>query len=100
MELSQYSKTGRGRLAALARAIAAPQPNVSDWASGKRPVPIERCLAIERATGGLVTRGELRPHDGHLIWPDVVQGPVPHSEETPTALHPPSGADREESSHG
>jgi len=71
MELSAYLKKERGRLAALARAIGAPIPNMSDWASGKRPVPIERCLAIERATGGLVTRSDLRPHDAHQIWPDL-----------------------------
>jgi len=71
MNLSNYAKQERGRLTSLARAIGAPIPNMSNWASGKRPVPIERCLAIERATGGLVTRGDLRPHDCMNIWPDI-----------------------------
>lgn len=30
------------------------------------------CIAIERATGGLVTRQDLRPVDYHLIWPDLL----------------------------
>lgn len=29
------------------------------------------CLAIERATGGQVTRQDLRPDDYWLIWPDL-----------------------------
>jgi len=37
---------------------------------GLRTVPVASAVAIERATGGLVTRLELRPHDGHLIWPE------------------------------
>jgi DNA-binding transcriptional regulator YdaS (Cro superfamily) len=34
-------------------------------------VPVEHCLAIERATEGAVTRRDLRPDDAHLIWPDI-----------------------------
>ena len=35
-------------------------------------MPIERCAAIERATAGAVTRRDLRPHDWHLIWPELI----------------------------
>jgi DNA-binding transcriptional regulator YdaS (Cro superfamily) len=45
---------------------------VSEWRSGKRPVPIERCVDIERITGGVVTRQHLRPDDWHRIWPELV----------------------------
>ncbi|OZI79888.1 transcriptional regulator [Bordetella genomosp. 2] len=71
MTLSDYLKAERGRLAALARAIGAPISNMSDWASGRRPVPIERCPDIERATAGAVTRRDLRPDDWERIWPEL-----------------------------
>lgn len=45
---------------------------VSQWRTGKRDVPIERCVAIERATGGEVNRWDLRPDDWHLIWPELI----------------------------
>lgn len=32
------------------------------------------CVAIERATAGTVTRRDLRPHDWHLIWPELADG--------------------------
>ena len=37
---------------------------------GRVPSPA-LCLAIERATNGVVTRHELRPDDYWLIWPDL-----------------------------
>jgi DNA-binding transcriptional regulator YdaS (Cro superfamily) len=43
---------------------------VIKWKKNKE-VPIERCLAIERATNGAVTRKELRPNDWRLIWPEL-----------------------------
>jgi DNA-binding transcriptional regulator YdaS (Cro superfamily) len=42
---------------------------VSNWR--KRGVPIERCVAIENATKGKVTRRELRPNDWRDIWPEL-----------------------------
>lgn len=44
---------------------------VAMWRSRKR-VPAERCLAIEAATNGAVTRYDLRPD---------VFGPGPHGEQ-------------------
>ena len=45
-------------------------------------VPIERCPAIEFATGGAVTRRNLRPNDWWLIWPELVteEFPAPHGD--------------------
>ena len=71
MNLSQYLSEQRGRLLALARAVNAPSSSVSQWASGKRPIPAERCPAIERATNGAVTRRDLRPDDWQRIWPEL-----------------------------
>jgi len=50
-----------GGLSALARLLGVAPPTVSQWASGVRPIPAERCPAIEKATGGAVTCEELRP---------------------------------------
>ncbi len=60
-----------GGKAALARQVGVKPPTVQQWASGTRPVAIERCVAIEMATKGAVTRKDLRPNDWHLIWPEL-----------------------------
>jgi DNA-binding transcriptional regulator YdaS (Cro superfamily) len=50
-----------GGTLALATALGVSAPTVSEWVGGKRKVPLERCVAIERLTERQVTRGELRP---------------------------------------
>lgn len=45
----------------LAKAIGVKPQFVTALGSGERPVPPGRCLAIEKATNGRVTRYELRP---------------------------------------
>lgn len=66
----------------LARAIAAVQPpgrtkvkqqHVWHWLNVSRSVPADHVLAIEQATGGHVTRHELRP-DLYPLETDVVAG--------------------------
>jgi DNA-binding transcriptional regulator YdaS (Cro superfamily) len=72
MNLIEYMKSQpRGALSKLSKTIGAHIPDVSRWVSGDRPVPLERCKAIEAATGGKVTCRDLRPYDWHLIWPDL-----------------------------
>lgn len=62
MTLNEYlDSQGRGSAAALAKAIGASKSGVCLWRSGTRQVPIERCLPIERATGGRVRAEDLRP---------------------------------------
>jgi len=74
MRLLDYiHQGGWGALGRLAAAIDAHVPDVHAWARGKRPVPIHRCIAIERATGGQVTRFDLRPGDAHEIWPEATR---------------------------
>lgn len=75
MNLTTYLAADRGRQAALCKQIGAHAPDLSRWASGDRPVPIERCVAIERATGGAVRRWDLRPDDWHRIWPELIGQP-------------------------
>ena len=68
--------------AKLARLIGVSPANVNQWVTGNRPVPIERCVAIERATGGLVTRKDLRPQDWESIWPELADvSPQPVAQE-------------------
>lgn len=61
-----------GSQTALAEAIGVKQPTISEWARGGRPVPIERCVDIERATSREVMRWDLRPADWHRIWPELI----------------------------
>jgi len=61
-----------GSAVALADALGISSPTVSEWRSGRRPVPIERCVEIEQVTGGAVTRQQLRPDDWHRIWPELI----------------------------
>lgn len=59
----------------LARLIGAPPVLVSQWRSGVRAVPIERCTEIEAATDRAVRRWDLRPDDWHRIWPELINSP-------------------------
>ena len=62
MTLNEYlDSQGRGSAAALAKAIGASTSGVCLWRTGVRVVPIERCLAIERATAATVRAEDLRP---------------------------------------
>jgi len=71
MSLSTYLSGSRGRAAALARQLGVHPVVVSCWRTGTKPVPVNRCLAIELATQGAVTRRDLRPNDCEQIWPDL-----------------------------
>ncbi len=70
MTLSDYLKAERGRTNTLAALLGVSASLVTQWGNGKR-VAAERCIAIEKATGGAVSRRELRPVDWQLIWPDT-----------------------------
>jgi len=70
MRLNAYINMRRGNARHLAGILGVHQSYVSQMASGYRPVSPERCLAIERATGGLVTRRDLRA-DWQQIWPEL-----------------------------
>lgn len=50
-----------GSQAGLARALGVSVPCIHQWRNGERPVPAGRCLAIEKATKGKVSRYVLRP---------------------------------------
>jgi DNA-binding transcriptional regulator YdaS (Cro superfamily) len=62
MNLRTYlDQSSRGMSTALARALCVTPVLISQWATNKRQVPAERCLTIEKATGGAVTCEEMRP---------------------------------------
>ena len=71
MDLKTYLKTHKQ--AELARVLGVTQGAVHQWANGLTAVAIERCVPIERATGGAVTRRDLRPNDWQDIWPELVE---------------------------
>lgn len=74
MKLKNYLKNqGHGSQISLAKAINSHAPDVSDWASGHRNVPIDKAVAIELATNGEVTRKDLRPDDWERIWPELAE---------------------------
>lgn len=70
MKLIEYVK-GRGSQRDLADKIGITPVLISQWANALRPVPPERCVEIERATGGEVSRKDLRPDDWYKIWPEL-----------------------------
>jgi DNA-binding transcriptional regulator YdaS (Cro superfamily) len=62
-----------GGQSALANLLGVSSPTVSQWRSGLRPIPAERCVSIEKATLGAVTRKDLRPDDWMNIWPELAE---------------------------
>ena len=62
MNLDAYLSRGeKGAAAALARQINVVPVLISQWRTGGRQVPAERCPDIEKATGGAVRCEDLRP---------------------------------------
>lgn len=72
MTLSEYLKqSGRGALQRLSKTINAHAPDVSRWSTGLRPIPFHHAAAIEKATGGLVTRQDMFPDTWAVLWPEL-----------------------------
>lgn len=67
-----------GGISALAKALGVTPPTVHQWLRGQRPIPAERCPAIERLTNRTVTCEALRPD---VDW-GYLRGSV-HSIATP-----------------
>ena len=70
--------TEAGGTAALARTINVTPQAISQWDR----VPAERALAVEQATGGKVTRHELRPDIYPPIYPAAAGVPAPYPAGT------------------
>jgi DNA-binding transcriptional regulator YdaS (Cro superfamily) len=72
MQLHEYLSK-EGTQAKLATDLGISPAQVWQWKKGLRPVPVELCSGIEKATSGEVTRKELRPDDWQEIWPELVK---------------------------
>jgi DNA-binding transcriptional regulator YdaS (Cro superfamily) len=59
MDLTTYLATRSNKEVALAFGVS--QVIISQWKTGARRVPADRCPAIERATNGAVRCEDLRP---------------------------------------
>jgi DNA-binding transcriptional regulator YdaS (Cro superfamily) len=71
MKLSEYIREERGNGAALAAALDISPSYLSQLAMPGASVSPVRCVAIEAATEGKVTRKDLRPDDWQAIWPEL-----------------------------
>lgn len=68
-----------GNATRLANLLGVSVQAVCFWRDGRRGIPVEKCTAIERATGGAVTRRDLRPDDWHEIWPELAEQEAPNA---------------------
>lgn len=73
MDIKTWCEAERGRAVKLADSIGVSPSFLSQMAGGGRPIPAVYCIAIETATGGAVTRREMRPDDWYRIWPELEQ---------------------------
>ena len=72
MDLKTYLSRERGRAAALAARLGVSPSYLSQMAKGQSPISPERCVEIEHATGGVVTRQHLKPDGWRRIWPELI----------------------------
>lgn len=71
MNLKNYlASLERGAATKLAAKLGISISYLSQLASGKAPISAARCVAIEQATDGVVSRKELRD-DWQSIWPET-----------------------------
>ena len=86
MNLSTWLKMERGRSASLAVRLGIKPPQVADWVSGDRQIPIAHMAAIEVYSGGEVTRQEMCPDRWQDIWPELIPCmPVAHENQAQPA---------------
>lgn len=58
----------------LARNCGTTRGHLQNICYGLRTCSAELATALERESGGAITRRDLRPDDWHLIWPELVAG--------------------------
>lgn len=73
MNLNDWLKQERGRQTGLARHLGIKPPQVADWISQDKPVPVVHMAEIEAYTDGAVTRRDMRPTDWQRIWPELAR---------------------------
>ncbi len=74
MQLSEYLGTlPRGGASKFAEYLGISTSYLSQLAAGTTARSPERCVEIEKATDGAVTRKDLRPDDWERIWPELAE---------------------------
>ena len=68
----QLACDAAGSQAELARLTGLSPSYVNQMVKGTRPVPLEHCVAIEKAAKGVVTRRDLCD-DWRRIWPELTK---------------------------
>lgn len=77
MNLKDHLSTlERGGAAKLAAMLDVSPSYLSQMASGASPISPARCVEIEQATDGAVSRKDLRPEDWRSIWPELGDGKI------------------------
>lgn len=71
MDLKTYILSERGTATKLAAALGVSLSYLSQMSDGTSAINPKRCVAIEEATDGSVTRKDLRPDDWSQIWPEL-----------------------------
>lgn len=82
--LKTWLSAERGRGVRLAAHLHVPPSFVAKMASGDKSIPLEHASAIERFTGGAVTRQDIRPDDWQDIWPELAES---EPKPTPAPAH-------------
>lgn len=85
MELKNYLNS-RGGGKQLGAALKVSQVIISQWKTGARQVPADRCIEIERATAGAVRCEELRP-DVDWAYLRAVKSQKLGAGDTPSEPH-------------
>lgn len=70
MDLQTYLAETGVTQSELAERLGVSQSLIAQWVRRVAPPPL-RCVEIELATEGLVTRSDLRPADWSQIWPEL-----------------------------
>ena len=76
MDLKHYLKSVAGATRLLAGGLCVSDAYLRQMASGIRPISPERCVVIERLTGGQVSRVDLKPGSWQQIWPELAHQPT------------------------
>lgn len=80
--LAKRASADAGGPTVLALALNKSPSEISQWISGRRPIPSACAARLEKLT--TVTRRDLFPEDWHLIWPELAQRGEASPSATPT----------------
>ena len=81
-KFKSWAEAERGRISAVARHIGAPTSYANNMVHGKKPVPIHHAAAIEKFTGGAVTRKDMFPDSWERIWPELATTSTTNHQES------------------